>query len=308
MGNGMGSERGPEDGEGAGYSMAPAERLPLTDDCHHYGGKDQVPWDIQKYFAQRYSVFSWYDEGVYLTDDAWFGVTPEPIANQIAVDMGAADEKKTILVDAFAGAGGNTIAFALSGRWQRVIAIERDASTLACAQHNAQIYGVDPSMVSWVHGDSFEYLDALANHPGALHPDLRVDMDTTVLFSSPPWGGPGYRSDEIFDLHSMQPYNLEQLHKSYESMDHVLYLPRTSNIRQVARLAPAGCKIEVVQYCMQGASKAMVAYIPARNPTSREDEPGEEPPVEDPMSTDSDSSPSVQKSTAPTNGLDSSVS
>lgn len=24
-----------------------------------------------------------YDDGVYMTDDAWFGVTPEPIAMQV---------------------------------------------------------------------------------------------------------------------------------------------------------------------------------------------------------------------------------
>jgi hypothetical protein len=36
--------------------------------------------DILRYFAQRYSIFSLYDYGVYMTDDAWFGVTPEPVA------------------------------------------------------------------------------------------------------------------------------------------------------------------------------------------------------------------------------------
>jgi trimethylguanosine synthase len=45
-------------------------------------------------------------------------------------------------------------------------------------------------------------------------------------------------------------------------MEHALYLPRTSDIRQIAKLAPPGGNVEVVQYCMEGASKAMVAYIP----------------------------------------------
>lgn len=36
-----------------------------------------------RYFSQRYSIFSWYDEGVYMTDDAWFGVTPEPVAKYV---------------------------------------------------------------------------------------------------------------------------------------------------------------------------------------------------------------------------------
>jgi trimethylguanosine synthase len=33
-----------------------------------------------RYWHQRYSIFNFYDYDVYLTDDAWFGVTPEPIA------------------------------------------------------------------------------------------------------------------------------------------------------------------------------------------------------------------------------------
>ncbi|KAI1072174.1 hypothetical protein LB507_002873 [Fusarium sp. FIESC RH6] len=244
------------------YAMKPAEELPLTDECHHYQGKNEVPWDIQKYFAQRYSIFSLYDYGVYMTDDAWFGVTPEPVANQVANDMYGTDEKKHILIDVFGGAGGNSIAFALSERWSRVISIERDPSTLACAQNNSKVYGVEPGLITWILGDSFEYLDRLINRPEELHPDLRVNLDETVLFASPPWGGPGYRTDEVFNLYNMQPYNLEDLHNAYNRLDHALFLPRTSDIRQIAKLAPPDRKVEVVQYCMEGASKAMVARYP----------------------------------------------
>ncbi|KAG6002554.1 hypothetical protein E4U21_002978 [Claviceps maximensis] len=254
------------------YALEPADKFPLTDECKHYQGKHQVPWDIQKYFSQRYSIFSWYDEGVYMTDDAWFGVTPEPVANQIAHEMSSIDPSKDILIDVFAGAGGNTIAFALSQRWKHIIAIERDPSTLACAQNNAELYEVDPSLVTWIHADSFNYLELLHSQPEELHPDLRVDMSRTVVFASPPWGGPGYSTDEVFDLSNMQPYSLEKLHSAYRKMDHVLFLPRTSDIRQIAKLAPGGGggggddddvgKIDVVQYCMEGASKAMAAYIP----------------------------------------------
>ena len=287
--------------------MQPAERLELTDECHHYQAKHEVSWDIQKYvhsqmvakdvtirqtltsvvryFSQRYSIFSWYDEGVYMTDDAWFGVTPEPVAkcvslmllrmtdrydfklllifplSQIANDMYDIEESKTTLVDMFAGAGGNVIAFALSGRWERIIAVEKDAATLACAQNNAEVYGVAPGAITWINGDSFEYLDKLVNRPKELHEALQVDCGATVVFASPPWGGPGYRTDEVFDLYTMQPYGLGQLHQAAGPMDHALYLPRTSDIRQIAKLVPKGQKIDVVQYCMEGASKAMVAYI-----------------------------------------------
>lgn len=166
------------------------------------------------------------------------------------------------MIDLFCGAGGNTISFALSERWTKVISIEKDAATLACAQNNAELYGVDPSSVTWIHGDSFEFLDKLLNHPEDLHPDLRVDLDSTMLFASPPWGGPGYSTDEVFNLNNMQPYNISQLHNAYKRFDHVLFLPRTSDLRQLASLAPGEKKIDIVQYCMEGASKAMVAYIP----------------------------------------------
>ncbi|KAJ6446222.1 RNA cap guanine-N2 methyltransferase [Purpureocillium lavendulum] len=297
----MGSTNPLGDAASDGFILGPAGELPLTDECRHYEGKHEVPWDIQKYFAQRYSIFSWYDEGVCLTDDAWFGVTPEPVANAIAADLQGSDPSKTVLIDAFAGAGGNTIAFALSGRWQRIVAIERDAATLACAQNNANVYGVDPSMVTWVHGNSFEYMDALVNRPDQLHPMLRVDTSTTIVFASPPWGGPGYRSDDVFDLRTMQPYNLEQLHCAYRVMDHVLFLPRTSDIRQVAKLAPKGHKIPVVQYCMQGASKAMAAYIPASANTGNKAQRanGLVPLPSGPEQSDSDLGPSVEASTQP---------
>jgi trimethylguanosine synthase len=64
----------------------------------------------------------------------------------------------------------------------------------------------------------------------------------------------------------MEPYNLDTLHEACRPMPHALYLPRTSDIRQLAKLVHDGSpKMEVVQYCMYGASKAMVAYFPASN-------------------------------------------
>lgn len=196
-----------------------------------------------------------------MTDDAWFGVTPEPVANEIANNMYSINEAKHTLIDMFAGAGGNTIAFALSERWDHIISIEKDAATLACAQNNAEVYGIEEGTISWIHGDSFEFLDMLRTNPQGLHPDLRIDPNTTVVFASPPWGGPGYSTDEIFDLTTMQPYNLGQLHGACGSMEHALFLPRTSDVRQIAKLVPKGQKIDVVQYCMEGASKALVAYF-----------------------------------------------
>lgn len=157
----------------------------------------------------------------------------------------------------FAGAGGNVIAFALSQRWSTIIAIEKDPSVIACAQYNAQIYGV-AEQITWINADSFEYLKSTA---------ASIVPATTVIFASPPWGGPGYDSKEdVFDLAKMHPYSIQQIHDVSKPMDAALYLPRNSDLRQIAKFAPKDKKLEVVQYCMQGASKALVAYIPASSP------------------------------------------
>ncbi|KAH8675406.1 RNA cap guanine-N2 methyltransferase [Xylariales sp. PMI_506] len=241
------------------------EKLPLTDDCHHWRKIGEVPWDLQKYWQQRHTIFSNYNDGIHMTHDAWYGVTPEPVAAQIAYELPQIfSEEKTTIIDVFGGVGADAIAFALTGRWEKIIAIERDASTMACAQHNAELCGVLDA-ITWINGDSFEYLRLLKTSPSSLGENVRIDIEKTVLFGSPPWGGPGYSTDEVFDLTTMEPYNLATMHDSYRQMDYALFLPRTSDLRQIARLVPDGTKIEVVQYCVEGASKAMVAYVPTTN-------------------------------------------
>lgn len=76
-------------------------QLPLTEECHHYEDLSEVPDELRKYvtslqlhsmslgtnllryFQQRYSIFTFYDYDIRLTDDAWFGVTPEPVATLV---------------------------------------------------------------------------------------------------------------------------------------------------------------------------------------------------------------------------------
>ena len=182
----------------------------------------------------------------------------------------AASPDKSILIDCFAGVGGNTIAFALSGRWKRVYGIEKDARALACAKHNAQIYEVE-DQISWYEGDCFEIL---SNQLADLAP-------YSIVFASPPWGGQGhglscllllmtlgptYRSNKIFDLNTMVPYSLDTLYKSFcnYSGNIVLYLPRTSDMRQLAKKGNATGPILVMHYCMEGASKVPKTTIQER--------------------------------------------
>jgi trimethylguanosine synthase len=98
---------------------------------------------------------------------------------RIADDVAkAAPTNKTVLIDTFAGAGGNTIAFALSGRWEQIFAVEKDPETLKCAKRNAEIYGVEKK-IWWINGDSFDVLKSRLKGMG----------NKAVIFASPPWGG-----------------------------------------------------------------------------------------------------------------------
>ncbi|KAA8644472.1 hypothetical protein EYZ11_003015 [Aspergillus tanneri] len=227
------------------------EEIPPPE-VHHYNYLAEVPWDIQNYWSQRYRIFSRYDEGVWLTDDAWFGVTPEPVANKIAEHLASsAPAGRSILIDAFAGAGGNSIAFALSGKWKRVYAIEKNPGVLQCAKHNALIYGVQDK-ITWFEGDCFEILKN----------QLKDLAPYSVIFASPPWGGPGYRSDKVFNLHTMEPYSLDILYREYTAFTKyvVLFLPRTSDVKQLAKVIPGGQQAMLMHYCMEGASKALCIY------------------------------------------------
>lgn len=267
--------------------------------------KTQTLTTPTRYWRQRHDLFHLYDHGICLTDAAWFGVTAEPIARQIAAELarkgstGAAAHSSaapaaSVIIDLFAGAGGNTIAFALQNHWTHVIGIELDAATLACAQHNAALYGVADRIV-WVHGDCRDFLRRLTWFPKTLAPELlrlccqeqqqdkEEDDDEEFaassegararlaalardvqLFASPPWGGPMYSGEEVLDLDAMEPYGVVALHESMKPMAHALFLPRNGDLNQLASLVPDGLedKLDVVQYCINGSSKGMVAYYP----------------------------------------------
>ncbi|POS80865.1 RNA cap guanine-N2 methyltransferase [Diaporthe helianthi] len=262
--------------------MRPAGRIPLIKECKHYSSYDEMPEKLQKYWHQRNTLWQYDNYDIRMTDDAWFGVTPEPVAVEIATEMAAKRAQRehmpSVLIDLFAGAGGNTIQFALSGEWDRVIAVERDAATLACAQHNAEVYEV-AEYVTFVHADCFDFLNRLANWPDTLDDSLNLSLDLdgdgramalargVEFFASPPWGGVGYQQADVFDLEAMEPYSLAHISAACRPMAHALFLPRNGDLRQLAGLVPDGApeKLDVVQYCVKGAAKGLVAYFPPEN-------------------------------------------
>ncbi|OAQ22931.1 S-adenosyl-L-methionine-dependent methyltransferase, partial [Linnemannia elongata AG-77] len=171
---------------------------------------------MAKYWAQRYRYFSLYDQGIQMDQEGWYSVTPEKIAAHIA-ERCASD----VIIDAFCGVGGNTIQFAMT--CHRVIAIDIDPVRLACARHNARIYGVE-DRIEFICGD---YMTLL--------PRLKAD----VVFLSPPWGGPGYLAQDVFDIKRDIPMDGEHLfNETCKITKNIAYfLPRNSDPDQIGRLA-----------------------------------------------------------------------
>ncbi|XP_062375679.1 trimethylguanosine synthase isoform X2 [Sardina pilchardus] len=200
--------------------------------------------ELAKYWAQRYRLFSRFDEGIQLDHEGWFSVTPERIAEHIALRVQASFQCE-LIVDAFCGVGGNAIQFALTGK--RVIAIDIDAGRLALAQHNAQVYGV-ADHIEFLLGDFLQ-----------LAPRLRAD----VVFLSPPWGGPEYLSADVFDIRTMMtPEGFEIFRLSKLISENIVYfLPRNADMEQIASLAGPGGRVEVEQNFLNNKLKTITAYF-----------------------------------------------
>ena len=195
---------------------------------------------MEKYWFQRYRLFSRFDEGIRLDNESWFSVTPEKIAEHIAERC-----RCDVIIDAFCGAGGNTIQFAFT--CERVIAIDIDASKIELAKHNAGVYGV-ADRIEFIIGD---YLK--------LAPTLKAD----VVFLSPPWGGPSYLNAKVFDLKSMIIPDGEMIFQHTKAItDNIAYfLPRNVDVEQVLRLAGAHCKVEIEQNMLNSKVKTITAYF-----------------------------------------------
>lgn len=75
--------------------------------------------------------------------------------------------------------------------------------------------------------------------------------------------GPQYSDDNIFNLSTMQPYNLKHIYDRFSAYvpDFVLFLPRSSDLNQLAKYAPADRKLEVVHYCTNASSKVSCEIV-----------------------------------------------
>lgn len=88
------------------------------------------------------------------------------------------------------------------------------------AKNNASIYNVGKK-IDFIVGDFLELIN-----------DLKAD----VVFLSPPWGGPSYIDQEVFDLKTLQPASISTLLSaaSLISKNVAAFLPRNSDTTPVS--------------------------------------------------------------------------
>lgn len=203
---------------------------PVEDRTALRGKVTPVPHNLEKYYFQRYRLFHHFEDGIQLDEESWYSVTPEKIAAHHAQRFAAlrseTENDPVVVVDAFCGAGGNSIQLA---RYAHVIAIDKSPERINLARHNARVYGVD-AYIDFILGDVKDVLPALtglsAENPSNFHPI----PDGVIM--SPPWGGPSYGD--------IPEYNVEQFVPIVKcgmqlSENVAILMPRTVSERAVQK-------------------------------------------------------------------------
>lgn len=188
---------------------------------------------INKYWKQRRRLFSRFDQGVQLDQEGWFSVTPEQIADHVSHTLRNylfPPNQPLVVLDAFAGCGGNAISFSKQPN-VTVVGVDVDRSKLRRAAHNASIYGIPPERLLLIECDALFILEfcfkdgqfvldqpldtpeaatALMN---AMPPPVATEVTPDgyqiggidllprtidAIFMDPPWGGVDY---EVFGKH-----------------------------------------------------------------------------------------------------------
>jgi trimethylguanosine synthase len=182
-----------------------------------------------KYWVQRRRLFSKFDQGVQLDGQGWYSVTPEIIADHVAKRVGELaknhvipheSEEGIVILDAFCGCGGNSIAFGKipSHLISKVVCVDTDRSKLLKAAHNASLYGIPKDKLLFVECNSIFILQHcykdgqfILDQPAAkLPPYMPAPVMPVVhagyhvggldllprridaVFMDPPWGGVDY--------------------------------------------------------------------------------------------------------------------
>jgi hypothetical protein len=108
----------------------------------------------------------------FLDEEGRYSLSPEPLAR-----FHAGLFEETVVIDAFCGCGGDTVALLQAGH--RVLAVEDDPQRLMLARRNVKALGLI-DRVRFYGGDARTVV-----------PRLLSGNQGAGLFLDPPWGGPG---------------------------------------------------------------------------------------------------------------------
>lgn len=183
-----------------------------------------------KYWAQRKGLFTRFDQGIQLDPEGWYSVTPEVIAEHVAdraaeiithlfkhdiTRMKQSETKRGIIIlDAFCGCGGNTIAFSKlrSSLVAHVICVDIDRTKLRKAAHNAAIYDIPREKLLFVESNSLYVLQNCYRDGRLIRTAAEIAKPADremcegfmiggcdllpghidAVFMDPPWGGVDY--------------------------------------------------------------------------------------------------------------------
>lgn len=195
--------------------------------------RNQFKGPMRKYWNSRYNLFSRYDNGILLTKELWYSVTPELISKFMAKVASYSASGK--ILDIFCGGGGNTVQ--LLDCFDQVIGLDNNDVHLKCTLNNATVY-YDPAFVT-------NHLKLIQCDWGAEDDNMTKTLEylkgerIDLVFGSPPWGGPSYSKHSLYDMDQLEPMPLKELLLSLLPISQriMLFLPRNSDIDQIERIS-----------------------------------------------------------------------
>ncbi|KYR02875.1 putative PRIP-interacting protein [Tieghemostelium lacteum] len=191
---------------------------------------------IEKYYNQRYRLFSKFDQGIVLDQESWFSVTPELIAKHIAKRC-----ECNVLLDGFCGAGGNSIQF--SEYCKLVLSVDIDPLKLEIARHNYKIYYPEGDKIDFINSDYMNFTSGVYKKSIETQP---ID----VIFLSPPWGGPNYIQSKEFSLSDMVPNGFDIFQKALRITKNIVYfLPKNTSNYDIEELTIMSKKLGGSDQC-----------------------------------------------------------
>ena len=180
----------------------------------HHGKYSKLKYTApnNKFWLQRYYYFSKFDKGILMDKESWYSVTPEEIAKYTAKLI-----KGKTIIDGFCGCGGNVIQF--SKYCSKVYAIDISKIKLDMCRNNCKVYNCEDN-IEFIHSDFLK---------------MKNKIKADYIFLSPPWGGTGYKSSEIYSIKKfMYPDITEIVRVSMNVADNILFfLPRNLDLDEL---------------------------------------------------------------------------